>query len=130
MPYQKLMMALPLAALFAAILAHAPARAQDGMVVVRDPVTGQLRAATPAEQKALTAAPQGALRTAAPAAPQAIRNADGSFKVRLGQRGQVYEVLTRAPDGKLTGQCVHGDEAAERALAQAATSREARHEDR
>jgi hypothetical protein len=127
MPYPKLLMALPLAALLATLLAPAPVRAQEEMVVVRDPLTGELRAPTPAERKALAAAPNAALRTAAPLAPQAIRNADGSRKVRLGERGQVYEVVRRAPDGTLAGQCVHGAQAASRALAKPA---EARHEDR
>lgn len=127
MPYPKLLMALPLTALFAALLAHAPVRAQEEMVVVRDPVTGELRAPTPAERKALTAASKASLRTAAPVAPQAIRNPDGSRKVRLGERGQVYEVVRRAPDGTLTKQCVHSEDAANRALAK---PQEARHEDR
>lgn len=134
MSYTKLLMALPLAALFAALLVHAPARAsegQEGMVVVRDPLTGELRAPTPAERKALNASPKASLRSAAPAAaPQAIVNPDGSRKVRLGERGQVYEVIRRAPDGKLTEQCVQGEDAASRALARPATSEEARHEDR
>ncbi|GAB3471374.1 hypothetical protein GCM10027321_43150 [Massilia terrae] len=127
MHYTKLLMALPLAALFAALMAHAPARAQEGMVVARDPLTGELRAPTPAERKALNASPKASLRAAAPVAPQAIVNPDGSRKVRLGERGQVYEVVRRAPDGKLTGQCVQGEDAAGRALAKPV---EARDEDR
>ncbi|MGZ5201702.1 MAG: post-PEP-CTERM-1 domain-containing protein [Telluria sp.] len=137
MAHAKLLMALPLAALFAAVALHAPARAsdgQEGMVVVRDPQTGQLRAPTPAERKALTAGPAASLRAAAPVsslAPQVVRNPDGSRKVKLGQRGLVFDVVTRAPDGRLTEQCVQGEDAASRAVKQPATQQqEPRHEDR
>ncbi len=134
MGHAKLLMALPLAALVAVATLHTPARAQEGMVVVRDPQTGQLRAPTPAERQALTRGPAASLRAMAPSAsmaPQVVRNPDGSRKVTLGQRGQVFEVVTRAPDGKLTEQCVQGEDAASRALQQPATQhQEPRHEDR
>ena len=129
----KLLMALPLAAL-AAISLHGPARAQEGMVVVRDPQTGQLRAPTAAERQALTRGPAPSLRAQAPVSQlssQVVRNPDGSRKVKLGQRGQVFEVVTRAPDGHLAQQCVQGEEAASRALRQSAPhQQEMRHEDR
>lgn len=131
----KLLMALPLAALAAAATFHAPARAQEGMVVVRDPQTGQLRAPTAAERKALTGGPAAALHAQkAPVSQlssQVVRNPDGSRKLRLGARGQVFEVVTRAPDGTLAQQCVQGEEAASRAVEQSATQQqEMRHEDR
>jgi hypothetical protein len=136
MLHAKLVMALPLAALFAAVL-HAPARAsdgQEGLVVVRDPQTGQLRAPTAAERKALTSGPAASLRAQAPVsslASQVVRNPDGSKKLKLGQRGLVFEVVTRTPEGKLTEQCVQGEEAAGNALKQPAThQQEPRHEDR
>jgi hypothetical protein len=134
MAYPNLLMALPLAALFAAATLHTPAHAQEGMVVVRDPQTGQLRAPTPAERQALTRGPAASLRAMGPAVPlssQVVRNPDGSRKLKLGQRGQVFEVVTRTPDGKLTEQCVQGEDAASRALQQPATPhQEPRHEDR
>jgi hypothetical protein len=134
MPHAKLLMALPLAALVAGLTMHAPARAQEGMVVVRDAQTGQLRAPTPAEHKALTGGATASLRAKAPVASlssQVVRNPDGSRKLKLGQRGQVFEVVTRTPDGKLAEQCVQGEEAASRALQQPATQhQEPRHEDR
>jgi hypothetical protein len=131
----KLLMALPLAALFAAVAMQAPAHAQEGMVVVRDPQTGQLRAPTAAEHKALTSSgPAASLRAqalVAPLAQQVVRLPDGSRKLNLGQRGLVFDVITRAPDGHLTEQCVQGDEAASRALRQPASQQqEPRHEDR
>jgi hypothetical protein len=132
MPHEKLLAALPLAALFAAVMMmHSPAHAagQEGLVVVRDPQTGQFRAPTPAEMKALApAAPALGMRTV----PQAaiVTNPNGTRSVRLGEASQVYEVVHRAPDGKLVQQCVQGEQGAERALAQPATHEEPRHEDR
>jgi hypothetical protein len=135
MPNEKFLAALPLAALFAAILLHSPARAagQDAMVVVRDPQTGQMRAPTAAELKALAPAPIAALRAQAPLSSMVVTNPNGSRTLRLGDRGQVYSVVQRAPDGKLAEQCVQGEQAANQALAQPAPARthqENGHEDR
>jgi hypothetical protein len=53
--------------------------------------------------------------------------------VRVGERAQVFSVVTRGPDGKLAEQCVEGEQAAAKALAQPVPARhtkEPRHEDR
>lgn len=102
------------------MISTTPARAagQQGMVVVRDPQTGQMRAPTPDELKALRA------RTPAPAAlqggrtarPAATTRADGSHGVRLGETALVYDIVTRDADGKLTRTCVQGEDAAHAAL--------------
>lgn len=133
MPNEKLLAALPLAALFAAVLMHTPARAQDGMVVVRDPQTGQMRAPTAAEMKALAPPPMVGLRAQVPLSSLVKTNPNGSRTLRLGERGLVYSVVSRAPDGTLAQHCVQGADAADKALAEpAATShhQEVRHEDR
>jgi hypothetical protein len=132
MPHEKLLAALPLAALFAAaMMMHYPAHAagQEGMVVVRDPLTGQFRAPTPAEMKALAPVPAASMRTPATQS-MVVVNPNGTSSMRLDESSQVYEVVRRAPDGKLVKQCVQGEQAAERALAQPATHEEPRHEDR
>jgi hypothetical protein len=131
MPHEKLLAALPLAALFAAVMmTHVPAHAagQEGVVVVRDPQTGQFRAPTPDEMKALAPAPVAGMRTLPQAAM--VVNPNGTHSVRLGEASQVYEVVHRAPGGKLVQQCVQGEQAADRALAQPAPHEEPRHEDR
>jgi hypothetical protein len=132
---KKMLMALPLAALFASVALHMPsASAADkkGMVVARDPQTGQLRAPTPAERQALTAqrmAPMAA--QAAPAQPMLVTRTDAVQQVRLGQKGQVYAIVTRDADGKLVNQCVQGEAAAQAALAAPTrTNEEHNHEDR
>jgi hypothetical protein len=135
MPNERLLMALPLAALLAAVLMHMPAHAagQDGMVAVRDPQTGQLRAPTPAEMKALTPAPPAGISAKAPLSSLVVTQPNGSRVLRLGERTLVYSVAGRAADGSLVEHCVQGEEAAAKALAQPATptrKQELRHEDR
>ena len=131
MSNKYLIAALPLAAAYA-ILVSPPAAGQEGMVVVRDAQTGQLRAPTSAEAQALV--PQRA--AAAKALPQAsmVVSPDGSRHVHLGESRMVYSVVTRGADGKLSGQCVHGERAAARAVAApvpaAKHNEEHRHESR
>lgn len=82
----------------------------DGMAVVRDKQTGQLRPASAAELRAM----QGNLPQPQVAQAQAkvsVR-ADGTRSAPLGQRGVVYSVVARAPDGKLVQHCVEGESAA------------------
>lgn len=136
MSNEKLLAALPLAALFAAIMMHiSPARAagQEGVVVVRDAQTGQMRAPTAAELKALGPAPATTLHAQVPLASLVVTKPNGARTLRLGERGQVYSVVSRAQDGKFVEQCVQGADAAARALAQPAQPRhnqEQRNEDR
>jgi hypothetical protein len=111
MSKEKLLTIGTLAALcvLAAFSMHARAAGQEGMVVVRDPLTGQLRAPTADELKELRARAPATAGLAAPRTPAPISRRDGSRGVRLGEKSMVYEVVTRGPDGKLTSECVHGD---------------------
>jgi hypothetical protein len=108
MSKEKLLTIGTLAALcvLAAFSMHAKAAGQEGMVVVRDPLTGQLRAPTADELKELRAKTPATAGVAAPRAPAAISRSDGSRGMRLGEKGMVYDVVTRGPDGTLTHECV------------------------
>jgi hypothetical protein len=119
MSYRKLMTVLPCAALWASLPQPAAAQEAQGMVVVRDAQTGQLRAPTAAESRALTPpAPVSSMRAAGQ--PALVTHPGGSRQVRLGERGMVYSVVTRGADGKLGEQCVQGEAAAEKAVNAAA----------
>ena len=83
----------------------ASASAQEGMTVVRDPATGKLRAPTAAELRELRS--KEAQPMIAPAKPQSAVRPDGTRKLDLGERGMVYSVITRAPDGQLKRKCIH-----------------------
>ena len=113
MSSNKLLAALPLAAI-CLMPHHASAHDQQGMVVVRDAKTGQLRAPTASESRAL--APKSTPSLAPPARPSMITHASGARQVKLGERGLVYSVVTRDSNGKLDDQCVHGAGAAEHAV--------------
>lgn len=104
-----------LAMLLAGAAIALPAAAQEGMIVVRDAQTGQLRAATAAEIKALHEQTK-ALHPVKPAQDMAVRRDDGTLRKRLGESGMVFEVMTRDADGKLVTQCVSGERAAEDAV--------------
>lgn len=125
---------IALAALLAAgaFSVPAPARAQqEGMVVVRDALTGQLRNATPAEVKALRAQQPARPLSAREAAESAVTvREDGTRAKHLGERAMVYSVVARTPDGQLGMQCVKGEDAAKAALEQPApaTQPEPHHE--
>ena len=112
MSKEKLLTIGTLAALcvLAAFSMHAKAAGQEGMVVVRDPLTGQLRAPTADELKELRAKTPATAGLAAPRTPATITRGDGSRGVRLGEKGMVYDVVTRGPDGKLTHECVQGQD--------------------
>ncbi len=113
----KLFAALPLAAICAFMPRHGAAQEQQqGMVVVRDAQTGQLRAPTPAEARAL--APKATSAMTAQGKPSMVTHASGARQVHLGERGLVYSVVTRDADGKLAEQCVHGADAADQAVHQ------------
>ena len=146
MSKQKMMTLSMLAALcvLAAFSMHAKAQARpegklekpakDGMVVVRDPRTGKLRAPTPQELRELRAkaAPSAAAVAGAPQANRLLSRRDGARGVRLGEKTLVYELATRGADGKLSSRCVHGDAAAEDAIRHPAATahQEPRHESR
>jgi hypothetical protein len=117
MSKEKLIAIGTLTALFllAAFSLHAKAAGQEGMVVVRDPLTGKMRAPTPDELRDLRAKtpPSTSL---APRVPTAVSRRDGSRGVRLGDNSMVYDVVTRGPDGKLTHACVQGEAGVGQAL--------------
>ena len=117
MSSKKFLAALPLAAMCAFMPHHSSAQEQQqGMVVVRDAQTGQLRAPTPAEARALAPKPTSSLTTTS--RPSMITHPSGARQVRLGERGLVYSVVTRDGDGKLAEQCVHGAAAADQVVHQ------------
>jgi hypothetical protein len=106
---------------------------KEGMVVVRDPQTGKMRAPTPEELRALraNAPPSSAALAATPEAPRELSR-DGARGVRLGEKSLVYDVVTRGEDGKLSSQCVQGEAAAREAMDHpaAASHKEHKHETR
>lgn len=109
--------------------ASGPAAVPAGMVVVRDPQTGQLRAPTGAESNALLG--NAARQRSAPSARVESVGPGGSRKVQLGKSALVYSVATRHPDGTLTEHCVNGEEAAHATIttiAQPTRTKEPRHE--
>jgi hypothetical protein len=97
---------------------------QPGAVVVRDPVTGQLRAPNASEFRALKALEAS---MAPPAPPPAVttRRADGTLQRHLGEAGMSYAVISRGADGKLAVECVDGAKQAQDKL-----QKEDSHEDR
>jgi hypothetical protein len=118
---RSLATALAAALLAFAAAAPAAANAQEGVVVVRDRVTGQLRTPTAAELRALRAKDRAL--EAPPALAPSVKRPDGTRHLHLGERGMVYSVITREPDGGHAMHCVHGERAA-----RAVMSKEASHE--
>jgi hypothetical protein len=136
MSRQKMLTLTMLAALcvLASLSMHARAQeTREGMVVVRDPQTGKMRAPTPEELRELRAkAPPAAAMAGAAQQNRALSRRDGARGVRLGERTMVYEVVTRGEDGRLSSRCVQGEAAADAALQHpaAAPNKEDRHEAR
>ncbi|SFB91002.1 post-PEP-CTERM-1 domain-containing protein [Massilia yuzhufengensis] len=130
MSTMKLMLLLPLATLCVPALAQETAPAQ-GMVVVRDVQTGQLRTPTPAEARALQPVPSAAAATLAQ--PSIVKGPGGRRSVRLDERHMVYSVTTRDAEGAHGAECIHGSHAAEKAVSKpvpATKQEEHRHESR
>lgn len=115
-----------LCAATAIALPQAHAAGQEGMVVVRDPQTGELRAPNAAESAALHS--KSTLQRQAPSARVQSIGPGGGRKVQLGRSALVYNVVTRDADGKLTEQCVNGEPAAQAALAHPTPAKEPRHD--
>lgn len=97
-------------------LAVAPEPVQEGLTVVRDPQTGKLRAPTPAEQRALRPPPAPEKTMAPVQKPTSTVRPDGTRAINLGERGLVYSVVKRNPDGSLSGHCVKGEHEASNAV--------------
>jgi hypothetical protein len=119
---------------FSTLSTQARAAGQEGMVTVRDAQTGKLRAPTPDEMKALRAAapPNAALKSGRAATAPVMTRRDGARGVRVGESNVVYEVVTRGADGKLSSQCVQGQDAVQQALSHPANAadKESDHESR
>lgn len=91
--------------------------AESGMRVVKDPVTGQLRAPSAEEATAMERQEkQQATLRRAPAlklAPAVTLRKDGSKKAVLDESSLSYSVMTRNADGSLNFECVTGAKAAQ-----------------
>lgn len=132
-PLPKKPVLLPfLSALGAAACLCSAAAAQEpaGSVVVRDPATGELRAPTAAELRALRATPAPGTAQAGPQTLQQVVRPDGTRAVWLGDAGMVYSVATRGEDGKIKQHCVTGAQAAEQAASTPTQPKEHGHEHR
>ena len=92
---------------------QAPQASTPSMAVVRDPSTGQLRAATGPEIRAMKG-PQPAQQGTGQPAP-IKRRADGTLSAVPGGRGLSYSTVQRGSDGKLVERCVNGETAASHA---------------
>jgi hypothetical protein len=108
--------AFAVAAVAASPAAHAQ---QEGMRAFKDPVTGQLRAPTASEAKALEAAatprtPRGLL--SGKTNPQSIRHPNGTVELELTDASTMYSVATRNADGSTGMYCVPGKEAAAKVM--------------
>ncbi len=92
-----------------ALCAEPPAQ---GVTVVRDAQTGQLRAPTAEEFKVLQeqAARQAAQsgRNEPDTASIVVIHPNGARSVRLGERGMVYATATRDANGQVHTDCVQG----------------------
>jgi hypothetical protein len=100
--------------------AAAPA-GQGGAVVFVDPVTHQVREATPADIGTLSGPSQGARKSDGAARSAAevanptsqIQGAGGAVGIPLGPDFDTYVVVTKTPDGKLRTDEVTGNKAAQ-----------------
>ena len=90
-----------------------PAPAASGVVVFKDPVTGQIRQPEAAEiRQLLQQAPVG---KAAPMQTEAVRHLSGprgEVGMTLPESSMISVVVTKGADGKLATECVGGGQAA------------------
>lgn len=103
--------------------------AKPGMVVVKDPATGQLRAPTAEEHQALTGnggsssgrttGAQTSVKGGAAATTQ-VQHPDGTVSVMLDESHAVFAVATRTPEGKVVIGEVTGAKAADAAVSRTA----------
>lgn len=88
-------------------------QAAESLTVVKDPVTGKLRAPTAEEVAALKAKANANKRTvrSAPQAPKMIMNAEGFTGFRMTNESLSTSVAVRKPDGSVERQCLesHGE---------------------
>lgn len=94
-----------------AVASAQPNSVSPGMVVSRDPVTGELRAPTPEDMAALQAAAardaKGASAKVAPLRSERLPN--GAVVTTLDDSTMVYSVATVGADGKVQRACVPAD---------------------
>lgn len=118
--------------------AVAQAAPQSGMRILRDPVSGELRAPTPeeftqieAEEGKARAALRGANRKATSARPANVsyRLKGGGVGVRPGEESTMFTVVKQNADGTLTTQCVTGQAAADAVMAAPAAATSVAHEE-
>jgi hypothetical protein len=85
------------------------AKADPGanMLVTKDPVTGKLRPATPAEREKLL----GRTPLVSPE-PEIVTLPDGTVMMKARPEERLYEVAKRNADGTLSYACVHAADAA------------------
>lgn len=94
--------------------AKAGAPGGANMIVTKDPETGALRPATAAEiEKLLGPGP----RPLVAREHQVVTLPDGSKMIELGEADMSYAVATKNADGTVSRGCVHGAEAAAKAVA-------------
>ena len=89
-----------------------PAAGTANMIVTKDPETGELRPATPAEREKLL----GRQPLVAPE-HKVVTLPDGSKMVELGEADMSYAVATKNADGTVSQSCVHGAQTAAKAVA-------------
>ncbi|MGJ5817990.1 post-PEP-CTERM-1 domain-containing protein [Paludibaculum fermentans] len=84
-----------------------------GVMIFKDPVTGQIRAPEPGEVQALTASKQKSVASVAPETPVKFKSPTGAgIGFVLPASSRSYMVVTKTSDGKLKESCVVGDKAA------------------
>ncbi|HTD05791.1 post-PEP-CTERM-1 domain-containing protein [Undibacterium sp.] len=115
-------------AIAAAPMVHAQ---ESGMRVFKDPVTGKLRAPTAEEEEALNNQVKAdeANKTGRQAKQARVKRVaevqrpDGSVMVELDESTMTYSVATRNADGSINMECVTGDEAADKLVNSASSTK-------
>ena len=93
----------------AAVTPAQPNNVSPGMVIAKDPVTGELRAPTAEEMVALqAAAPTRKTETKRPVA-ETFRLADGTIGVNLDESTMLFGVASKSADGTVQRTCVPSD---------------------
>ena len=105
--------------------AESAGKAAPRMIVVKDPETGQLRAATAAEIEALKASAPAPKLAVSGEATTVERLPSGRVRARLGPEYMRYSVVRKNPDGSLSSDCVPGSKVEEAVKAPAQTARPA-----
>lgn len=86
-------------------------QAAEGLRVVRDPTTGELRGPTAAEAAAFEKAEAQLRGGKSPAPSVEVRHADGSVETKLGEDTRMYSVVREGPNGSLIMDCLPSQQA-------------------